>query len=140
MRKDVELTELNIPEGLHYTAEHEWIERTGDTTVRVGITDFAQQQLGDVVFVQLPGAGDGVTAGESLGEVESTKSVSDIFAPLTGSIASANGALTETPELVNSDPYGAGWLVDIEVKDADALGSALGEMLDATAYRAVTES
>ncbi|MDG3012855.1 glycine cleavage system protein GcvH [Rhodococcus sp. D2-41] len=133
------MTELNIPEGLRYTAEHEWIERTGDTTVRVGITDFAQQQLGDVVFVQLPGEGDAVTAGESLGEVESTKSVSDIFAPLSGSVGSANAALTDTPELVNTDPYGAGWLVVLEVKDADALDSALGETLDAAGYRAIAE-
>lgn len=123
-----------IPADLQYTAEHEWVQRTGDTTVRVGITDYAQSALGDVVFVQLPDVGAEVTAGESFGEVESTKSLSDLYAPLTAKVVAVNGDLEGSPELVNSDPYGAGWLVELEV-DADALASGLAELLDADAYR-----
>lgn len=123
-----------IPADLQYTAEHEWVQRTGDTTVRVGITDYAQSALGDVVFVQLPDVGAEVTAGESFGEVESTKSLSDLYAPLTAKVVAVNGDLESSPELVNSDPYGAGWLVELEV-DADALASGLAELLDADAYR-----
>ncbi|GAA4483743.1 glycine cleavage system protein GcvH [Rhodococcus olei] len=131
------MSETNIPAELRYTAEHEWVQRTGSTTVRVGITDFAQSQLGDVVFVQLPAEGDAVAAGESFGEVESTKSVSDIYAPLSAKVVAANGDLEGTPELVNSAPYGDGWLVDLEVEDEAALDAALGGMLDAAAYREV---
>ncbi|MHA3021374.1 glycine cleavage system protein GcvH [Mycobacterium sp. BMJ-28] len=123
-----------IPADLQYTAEHEWVQRTGDTTVRVGITDYAQSALGDVVFVQLPDVGAEVTAGESFGEVESTKSLSDLYAPLTAKVVAVNGDLEGSPELVNSDPYGAGWLVELEV-DADALASGLAELLDADGYR-----
>lgn len=103
----------DIPSDLHYTAEHEWIRRSGDDTVRVGITDYAQSALGDVVFVQLPVIGTAVTAGETFGEVESTKSVSDLYAPISGKVSEVNSDLDGTPQLVNSDPYGAGWLLDI---------------------------
>lgn len=94
----------DIPSDLHYTAEHEWIRRSGDDTVRVGITDYAQSALGDVVFVQLPVIGTAVTAGETFGEVESTKSVSDLYAPISGKVSEVNSDLDGTPQLVNSDP------------------------------------
>ncbi|OSC39704.1 glycine cleavage system protein GcvH [Mycobacterium decipiens] len=127
----------DIPSDLHYTAEHEWIRRSSDDTVRVGITDFAQSALGDVVFVQLPAAGTEITAGETFGEVESTKSVSDLYAPISGTVSAVNSDLDGTPQLVNSDPYGAGWLLDIQVDSSDvaALDSALATLLDAEAYR-----
>lgn len=127
----------DVPADLHYTAEHEWVRRTGETTVRVGITDFAQSALGDVVFVQLPDAGAALTAGESFGEVESTKSVSDLFAPLSAKVVAVNGDLVDSPELVNSDPYGAGWLLDLQVDDSDAAAfqEVLAGLLDADAYR-----
>jgi glycine cleavage system H protein len=125
----------DIPSDLHYTAEHEWVRRSGDDTVRVGITDFAQSALGDVVFVQLPDVGAEVSAGESFGEVESTKSVSDLYAPLSGTVAAVNSELESTPQLVNSDPYGAGWLLDLQVPDAATLESGLALLLDAEAYR-----
>lgn len=127
----------DIPSDLHYTAEHEWIRRCGDDTVRVGITDYAQSALGDVVFVQLPVIGTAVTAGETFGEVESTKSVSDLYAPISGKVSEVNSDLDGTPQLVNSGPYGAGWLLDIQVDSSDvaALESALTTLLDAEAYR-----
>ncbi|BAX92736.1 glycine cleavage system protein GcvH [Mycobacterium shigaense] len=125
----------DIPPDLHYTAEHEWVRRSGDDTVRIGITDFAQSALGDVVFVQLPDAGTTVTAGESFGEVESTKSVSDLFAPISGTVTAVNGELESSPQLVNSDPYEAGWLVDVQVSDVAELESAISALLDAEAYR-----
>ena len=125
----------DIPADLHYTAEHEWVRRSGDDTVRVGITDFAQSALGDVVFVQLPDVGNEVTAGESFGEVESTKSVSDLFAPVSGTVSAVNGDLEASPQLVNSDPYGAGWLLDVRVSDAAELESAISALLDAETYR-----
>jgi glycine cleavage system H protein len=124
-----------IPPDLHFTAEHEWVRRTGDDTVRIGITDFAQSALGDVVFVQLPEAGTEVTAGESFGEVESTKSVSDLYAPISGEVSAVNGDLETSPQLANSDPYGAGWLIDIQVSDVAGLESAISTLLDAEAYR-----
>jgi glycine cleavage system H protein len=124
-----------IPPDLHFTAEHEWVRRTGDDTVRIGITDFAQSALGDVVFVQLPEAGTEVTAGESFGEVESTKSVSDLYAPVSGKVSAVNGELETSPQLANSDPYGAGWLIDIQVSDVAGLESAISALLDAEAYR-----
>jgi glycine cleavage system H protein len=126
----------DIPPDLHYTAEHEWVRRSGDDTVRVGITDFAQSALGDVVFVQLPDVGTELTAGESFGEVESTKSVSDLYAPLSGKVTAVNGDLEGDPQLVNSDPYGGGWLLDIQVSDGSTLESGISELLDAEAYRA----
>ncbi|MCV7442844.1 glycine cleavage system protein H [Mycobacterium paraense] len=125
----------DIPSDLHYTAEHEWVRRSGEDTVRVGITDFAQSALGDVVFVQLPDVGSQVSAGESFGEVESTKSVSDLFAPVSGTVLAVNGDLEGSPQLVNSDPYGAGWLVDVQVSDGAELQSAISALLDAEAYR-----
>jgi glycine cleavage system H protein len=124
-----------IPPDLHYTAEHEWVRRTRDDTVRIGITDFAQSALGDVVFVQLPEAGTEVTAGESFGEVESTKSVSDLYAPISGKVSAVNGDLETSPQLANSDPYGAGWLIDIQASDVAGLESAISTLLDAEAYR-----
>jgi glycine cleavage system H protein len=128
-----------IPADLRYTAEHEWVLRTGDDTVRVGITDFAQSSLGDVVYVQLPDVGSDVTAGESFGEVESTKSVSDLYAPVSAKVIAVNGDLDANPGLVNSDPYGQGWLLDLQV-DGDTLEQGLAALLDADAYRGtVTE-
>ncbi len=125
-----------IPAELYYTEEHEWLQRTGDDTVRVGITDYAQSALGDVVFVQLPDVDTEVTAGESFGEVESTKSVSDLYAPVTAKVVAVNGDLEGNPQLVNSDPYGEGWLVDLRV-DAASLEDGLAGLLDADGYRAV---
>ena len=124
-----------VPSDLHYTADHEWVRRTGADTVRVGITDFAQSALGDVVFVQLPEAGAAVTAGEAFGEVESTKSVSDLFAPVSAKVVAVNGDLEGSPDLVNSDPYGAGWLVDLQIQDGSA-DDAVAALLDPDAYRA----
>ncbi|OBF09836.1 glycine cleavage system protein GcvH [Mycobacterium sp. 852002-10029_SCH5224772] len=125
----------DIPPDLHYTAEHEWVRRSGDDTVRVGITDFAQSALGDVVFVQLPDVGAELSAGESFGEVESTKSVSDLYAPVSGKVSAVNTDLDGSPQLVNSDPYGAGWLLDVQVSDVAELESAISSLLDAEAYR-----
>jgi len=124
----------DIPADLRYTPEHEWVRRTGDDTVVVGITDFAQSSLGDVVFVQLPDVGTEVTAGEAFGEVESTKSVSDLYAPVTAKVIAVNGDLEGDPQLVNSDPYGQGWLLELQV-DGDTLGQGLAALLDADAYR-----
>ncbi len=118
-----------IPEELRYTSEHEWV-RAGRPSIRVGITDYAQDALGDIVYVQLPEPGTAVQAGQSLGEVESTKSVSEIYAPLSGTVTARNDKLGDEPELINSDPYGDGWLVEIEPADPDALE----ELLDAQAY------
>ncbi|WP_322759933.1 glycine cleavage system protein GcvH [Frankia sp. Cr2] len=117
------------PEDLKYTTEHEWIRVTSGT-VRVGITSFAQDALGDIVFVTLPAVGDRVQAGEPFGEVESTKSVSDVYAPVSGEVIARNEVLDSTPELVNSDPYGEGWLVEVAVDDAGVTDS----LLDADAY------
>jgi glycine cleavage system H protein len=125
----------DIPPELHYTAEHEWVRRSGDDTARVGITDFAQSALGDVVFVQLPDVGTELTAGESFGEVESTKSVSDLYAPVSGKVSAVNADLEGSPQLVNSDPYGGGWLLDVQVADAGELEAAISALLDADAYR-----
>ena len=124
-----------VPPDLYYTSEHEWVRRTGDDTVRVGITDFAQSALGDVVFVQLPEDGAEVTAGDAFGEVESTKSVSDLYAPLTAKVVAVNGDLEGSPDLVNSDPYGAGWLVDLRV-EGGVLDDGLAGLLDPDAYQA----
>jgi glycine cleavage system H protein len=125
---------MNLPEDLKYTAEHEWVRVNGDVA-RVGITDFAQDSLGDVVYVQLPDAGVDVVAGASISEIESTKSVSDVYAPLTGLVLAVNDALTEKPELVNQDPYGDGWMFEIEMNDA----AEAGKLLDVAAYRALVE-
>jgi glycine cleavage system H protein len=125
-----------VPADLHYTSEHEWVCRSGDGTVRVGITDFAQSALGDVVFVQLPDEHAALTAGESFGEVESTKSVSDLYAPVSGTVVAVNAELQANPDLVNSDPYGAGWLVEVRVS-AETLDDPLSGLLDHEAYRAI---
>lgn len=123
-----------IPADLRYTPEHEWVRVTGDGTVRVGITDFAQSSLGDVVYVQLPDVGSEVAAGEAFGEVESTKSVSDLYAPVTAKVIAVNGDLEANPQLVNSDPYGQGWLLELQA-DGDTLEQGLAALLDADAYR-----
>jgi glycine cleavage system H protein len=123
-----------IPAELRYTAEHEWVHRTSGDTVRVGITDFAQDALGDVVFVQLPEVGTEVTAGESFGEVESTKSVSDLYAPVSATVVAVNAELDTKPELVNSDPYGQGWLLELRA-GGDTLDQGLAGLLTADAYR-----
>lgn len=116
----------SIPADLSYTAEHEWISApSAEGVVRVGITDFAQDALGDVVYVQMPEAGTDVTADTVVGEVESTKSVSDIYAPLSGSVSARNEELDADPALINSDPYGAGWLFEITLSDASAFGTLL---------------
>ncbi|MFZ2239777.1 MAG: glycine cleavage system protein GcvH [Gordonia amarae] len=132
------MSESSIPDSLRYTAEHEWVQVTAPDTVRVGITDYAQGQLGDVVFVQLPAQGDAVESGESFAEVESTKSVSDIYGPFAGTVAAVNAELDAAPDLVNSDPYGAGWLVEITVASGTAQELA-DALLDAAGYRAVIE-
>ena len=114
------------PDDLQYTAEHEWVRTPGDAegSVRVGITDFAQDALGDIVYVSLPQVGDSVTAGETCGELESTKSVSDIYAPVTGEVVAVNSSLDSTPELVNSDPYEAGWLFEAKLRAASWNGKS----------------
>jgi glycine cleavage system H protein len=126
---------MEFPEHLKYTSEHEWVTLDG-TRAKVGITDYAQDALGDVVYVSLPEVGASVAAAGACAEVESTKSVSDIYAPLAGTVAEINDALTQTPELLNQDPYGAGWIFTIDVSDA----SAIDGLLDAAAYRALVES
>jgi glycine cleavage system H protein len=118
-----------IPDDLRYTDDHEWVRDLGDDVVRVGITDHAQTQLGDVVFVQLPDEGADVQAGAALGEVESTKSVADLLAPVSGTVVAVNTTLADTPELVNSAPYGDGWMLDIRVTDTP------DGLLDPAAYR-----
>ncbi|SDC18879.1 glycine cleavage system protein GcvH [Actinokineospora iranica] len=124
-----------IPEELRYTDEHEWVATKTDVLVRVGITDYAQQQLGDVVFVQLPEVGERIEQGGPAGEVESTKSVSEIFAPVGGEVTAVNDAVVNQPELLNEDPYGEGWLFEITVDEPDAVDA----LLDADAYQALTE-
>ena len=123
------------PEDLRYTAEHEWVRATGSGTVVFGITDFAQEALGDIVYVSLPGVGDTVAAGAACGEVESTKSVSDIYAPLAGEVVARNEALDAAPETVNSDAYGGGWMVELRPADP----SVLDAMMTAGDYRALVE-
>ncbi|WP_454198871.1 glycine cleavage system protein GcvH [Nocardia sp. Marseille-Q1738] len=125
------------PEDLRYTEEHEWVRRIAPTRVRVGITDYAQSQLGDVVFVQLPETDADVAAADSIAEVESTKSVSDIYAPLSAKIVAVNDKLSSAPETLNTDPYGEGWLFELEVSDAASLDVTLGELLDAAGYQGV---
>ena len=126
-----------VPEQLRYTSEHEWVEPTGDEgALKVGITHYAQDALGDIVFLQLPEVGAEVTAGEPLGEIESTKSVSEIYAPVSGRVVEVNEAATANPEIINSDPYGEGWLLKIAPADADAVN----DLLDADAYRQLTQS
>lgn len=123
---------MNVPDDLRYSTDHEWL-RSDQGRVRVGITDYAQDALGDVVFVDLPAVGTTVTAGEAIAEVESTKSVSDIYAPVSGTIVEVNEDLADTPERLNDDPYGDGWIFVIETADGDT------ELLDATAYQALID-
>jgi len=116
----------NIPEELSYTAEHEWVSAPdADGVVRVGITDFAQDALGDVVYAQMPEAGTAIKGNDVVGEVESTKSVSDIYAPVSGEVVARNEALDTDPSLINSDPYGDGWLIEVKLAEADAIDSLL---------------
>ncbi|MEJ7799452.1 MAG: glycine cleavage system protein GcvH [Ilumatobacter sp.] len=127
---------MNVPQDLHYTAEHEWVRVIDNSSrVRVGITDFAQDALGDVVYVDLPASGTTVAASEAVGELESTKSVSEMYAPVSGTIVNVNEALTDNPQLLNDDPYGDGWLCEIEMSNADDIGA----MMDAAAYTELTE-
>lgn len=126
---------VNTPEELRYTADHEWARSEGDT-VRVGITDFAQDALGDVVFVKLPMTGTTVNKGDALGEIESTKSVSDIYAPVSGNVVEANGDLSSQPQRVNEDPYGEGWICTIAPSDPAELKS----LLSADKYRELTST
>ena len=122
-----------IPEDLRYTTAHEWVRELSEGVVRIGITDHAQSQLGDVVFVQLPAVGEAVTAGSAIGEVESTKSVADIYAPLSGTVVAVNHALADAPELINSGPYEDGWMLDMEAPEGVPT-----DLLDAAAYRELT--
>ncbi len=124
---------MNVPEELRYSPEHEWVRVEG-TRVRVGVTDYAQDALGDIVFVDLPAVGSEVEAGGQLGELESTKSVSEMYAPVAGTVTAVNDALAEGPERINQDPYGEGWICELELSpDAD-----LGGLLDAAAYGDLT--
>jgi glycine cleavage system H protein len=125
---------MNLPDQLRYSSDHEWVSRDG-SRVRVGITDYAQDSLGDVVFVQLPTVGDDVTAGATLGEIESTKSVSDLYAPVSGSVVAVNDALADSPQLLNEDPYGEGWICEIELTDP----AQVDGLLDAAAYGTLIE-
>jgi glycine cleavage system H protein len=121
----------DVPDDLKYTAEHEWVRSTaGSARVRIGITDYAQQALGDVVYVSLPEVGETVARGAAVGEVESTKSVSDLYAPLSGTVAARNEDLDEHPDLINSDPYGAGWMLELDVSDE----AESADLLDAATY------
>jgi glycine cleavage system H protein len=121
---------MNVPDDLRYTSDHEWVRLEGGR-VRIGITDYAQEALGDVVFVQLPEEGRVLAVGDSFSEVESTKSVSDVYAPLAGRVAAVNAELTDAPQRLNEDPYGDGWLCEIELADPDSYTT----LLDATGYR-----
>ena len=124
------MSDLEYPQELRYTAEHEWVRTGNDDVVRVGITSYAQNALGDVVYVDLPSVGDEVTAGDTCGEIESTKSVSDLFSPLTGEVVAVNENLESASEMVNSDPYGEGWMFEMKVSDTSQLDS----LMDADAY------
>lgn len=126
---------MHIPEDLHYTDEHEWISKVGDSTVRIGVTDYAQDQLGDVVYVELPETGKEVEKDDLVVEIESTKSVGEVYAPFAGTIGAVNEAVASSPELVNTSPYGDGWLVEIEVTGE----MSTDHLLDAAAYSDLTE-
>jgi glycine cleavage system H protein len=126
---------MEFPEELRYSSEHEWVRVEGDRGI-VGITDYAQDALGDVVYVQLPDVGLNVIANAQVAEIESTKSVSEVYAPVTGTVVGVNSSLDDAPEQLNSDPYGAGWIFAVELADA----SELDALMDATAYRAFVET
>jgi glycine cleavage system H protein len=128
-----------IPAGLRYTSDHLWVRRVTDGQVRVGVTDFAQQSLGDVAEVTLPQPGDAIAADAACGDIGSVKSVSDLIAPVTGTVSASNEALAAQPELVNSDPYGGGWMFDAEAATAP-LDQQLATLLDADVYRSLTEA
>ncbi|MCK0113159.1 glycine cleavage system protein GcvH [Ornithinimicrobium sp. F0845] len=128
------MSELQYPDDLRYTSDHEWVRDQGEGVVRVGITSYAQDALGDVVYVSLPAVGDEISTGDACGEVESTKSVSDLYAPLAGEVAAVNDALDATPELINSDPYGEGWMFEVKVADT----AELDGLLTVEAYREQT--
>jgi glycine cleavage system H protein len=125
------MSDVEVPEELRYTAEHEWVAPTEGGVVRIGITAYAQGELGDIVYVSLPAVGDRVEAGSSCGELESTKSVSELYAPVTGEVTARNDSLDGSPELVNSDPYGEGWVLEVRLEEA----AALDGLLDAAGYR-----
>lgn len=125
---------MQVPEGLRYTSEHEWVAEAGDGLVRVGITDYAQDALGDIVFVELPAPGTAVQPGQACGEVESTKSVSELFAPVAGTVTGRNEALDAAPESVNGDPYGQGWMFEVRVEDP----AEVEALLTPQAYRDLT--
>ncbi|MGH3830045.1 MAG: glycine cleavage system protein GcvH [Pseudonocardiaceae bacterium] len=120
-----------VPEKPRYSRDHEWVLASGNGVVRVGITDYAQKQLGDIVFIELPQAGDSVARGDAVGTLESVKAVSEVYAPVTGKLVARNDALDDNPELVNSDPYGEGWMLEISLVDASAMDS----LLSAADYR-----
>ena len=131
------------PDSLTYTAEHEWLQPTGegdDAVLRIGITSYAQEALGDIVFVTLPAVGTDVTAGQAVGEVESTKSVSDVYAPVSGQVVRTNEALDGSPELVNSDPYGEGWMFELRPEGGAAQALEDPSLLDAAGYAERTSS
>ncbi|CAN5855394.1 glycine cleavage system protein GcvH [soil metagenome] len=126
---------MSVPEQFRYTEEHEWVDLIGDGTIRVGITDYAQDQLGDVVFVELPVSGSEIGAGDMFAEVESTKSVAEVYAPIGGTIETVNEALADSPELVNTDPYGEGWFVVLRPSEPPGEDA----FMDAGAYRNLIE-
>jgi glycine cleavage system H protein len=125
------MSELDYPDDLRYTSDHEWVRPAADGTARVGITAYAQEALGDVVYVSLPLVGDTLSAGDSCGEVESTKSVSDVYVPVAGTVTAVNETLDGSPEVINSDPYGQGWMFELQMTDAGDLDG----LMDAAAYR-----
>ena len=126
---------MHIPDDLRYSTDHEWVRVVDDSTITVGVTDYAQDALGDVVFVELPEVGASLDSGASFGEVESTKSVSDLFAPVSGTVATVNDLLSENPEKINEDPYGDGWICTLTIADK----SQLENLLDAAAYATLLE-
>jgi glycine cleavage system H protein len=128
----------NVPSELRYTPEHEWVQVIDASTIRFGITDYAQDALGDIVFVSLPGLGSTVTAGQTCGEVESTKSVSDIYAPVSGTVSARNEGTETAPEILNSDPYGKGWIAEVTVSGDAA--ETVANLLDASAYLALVSA
>ena len=127
---------MNTPDDLRYSTDHEWVRTEGEGQVRIGITDYAQDALGDIVYIQLPQVGDAITAGDAIGEIESTKSVSDLFAPVTGEVIAVNTDLDDNPEKVNEDPYGEGWMCVVELSS----DVKLDDLMDAPAYIELTEA
>jgi glycine cleavage system H protein len=125
---------MNVPDQLRYSSDHEWLSSDG-SRARIGITDYAQDSLGDVVFIQLPAVGDSISAGDTIGEVESTKSVSDVYAPVSGTVVAVNDALVDSPQLLNEDPYVEGWICEIELSEPGQVDG----MLDAAAYGKLIE-